>query len=410
MIRKSSLYSLIFTIFNDALGWGVVLTVFAPLLLDPNSHFLNPDISLQSRNIFLGLLIGCYPLTQFFFMPVVGALSDHLGRKKILEWTIFSAGISFVLSAISIWYESLLLLFISRILSGVFSANAATAQAAIADISSEREKTKNLSLSGIAGGLSWVVGPPLGGFLSSKKYVPWADFATPFWIVAILFLINYIWVAKAFKETYVKTHREKHDWKQEIKNLFRLSKIRHMPIWLIVTFFFYTGWGFYILFYPTLLVQRFQFDQSEIGLLSGYLSLFWLATSIALNRGIGEQFKTESIILFCMPVVGVCIIGVAFFTSISWWYALFPLCAICGSSIFINLLALLSNLAGKENQGKVFGVSQSLQSLSMFISPLIAGVLATVSERAPLTLGGLILIGTGILATWSHSRGKRRLG
>jgi DHA1 family tetracycline resistance protein-like MFS transporter len=160
MIRKRSLYALIFTMFNDSLGWGVVLTLFAPLLMNETSHLLSDGISLQTQNLILGLLIACYPLTQFIFMPFLGAISDHLGRKKVLEWTTLFAALSFVLSAIAIWQESLFLLFSSRILAGIFSANSATAQAAIADISSEREKSKNLSLSGIAGGVSWVIGPP----------------------------------------------------------------------------------------------------------------------------------------------------------------------------------------------------------------------------------------------------------
>jgi DHA1 family tetracycline resistance protein-like MFS transporter len=166
-------------------------------------------------------------LTQFVFMPFLGAISDLLGRKKVLEWTIACAGVSFVFSAVAIWMKSLALLFASRILAGIFSANAATAQAAIADISSERDKAKNLSLTGIAGGLSWVVGPPLGGLLSSKEYFPWADFATPMWFVAGLFFLNYFWVAKSFEETYVRSE-EKHSWKQEIKNIAKLSRIESM--------------------------------------------------------------------------------------------------------------------------------------------------------------------------------------
>ncbi len=408
MIRKSSLYSLIFTIFNDALGWGVVLTIFAPLLMSGTGHFLPPETSLHTQNLILGLLIACYPLTQFVFMPFLGAISDHLGRKKVLEWTILCAGFSFILSAIAIWKGSLFLLFLSRILAGVFSANSATAQAAIADISSEREKAKNLSLSGIAGGLSWVIGPPLGGFLSTKAYVPWADFATPLWFVAGLFFINYFWIVKGFDETYVKTHREKHDWKQEIKDLAKLSSIPRMTPWLAISFFFYLGWGFFVLFYPALLVQKFQFDQSSIGLLSGYMSIFWLLSSTALNRGLAEKFKPEAFILPGLALVGPLCIGLGFSNAIAWWYVTFPILGMCGAAIWSNMLALLSNLAGKENQGKVFGISQSLMSLAMFVSPLLSGLLAAMDERIPLTASGVILIGIAVFASLYYFRKIRK--
>lgn len=394
-MKKSSLYSLIFTVFNDALGWGVVLTIFAPLLMNSSGVFLSSNTTLQAQTIVLGLLIGCYPLAQFFFMPLIGALSDHLGRKKVLEWTILCAGLSFIFSAIAIRQGSLLFLFISRILAGIFSANAATAQAAIADISSEKEKGKNLALTGIAGGLSWVIGPPLGGFLSTKKYVPWADFATPLWVVAGLFVINYFWVLRSFSETRVKTHRQQHDWKQEIKDLSKLSKIKHMSPWLLFAFFFYFGWGFYMLFYPTLLVQRFHLDQAAIGFLSGYLSIFWLMTSTVLNRGLAERFKPEAFVLLMLPIIGILSIAIAFVPTISWWYVIFPFMAIGGAASWINLSAFLSNLAGPDNQGKVFGIAQSIMALAMCLSPIISGVVAAIDERIPLVASGVILVAVG---------------
>lgn len=392
MMRKSSLYSLVFTIFNDALGWGVVLTIFAPLLMS-SSGFLPLDATLKMKTTLLGLLIACYPLAQFFFMPLIGALSDNMGRKKILEWTILCAAFTFVLSAIAIWIKSLVFLFISRLLAGIFSANGATAQAAIADMSSEREKGKNLSLCGIAGGLSWVVGPPLGGFLSTKAYFPWADFATPLWFVAALFIFNYIWVKLSFQETHVK--KQAHDWKQEIKDLTKLSKIPHLTPWLVITFFFYFGWGFYMLFYPTLLVQKFALNQTSIGLISGYLSIFWLATSTGLNRGLAVKFKPEAFVLLGLPMIGILTIVLAFVPTLSWWYVIFPFLAIGGALSWVNILAFVSNLAGRENQGKVFGIGQSLMALGMCMSPMIAGFMAAIDEKMPLITAGTCLLGIG---------------
>lgn len=403
MIRKASLYSLLFTIFNDALGWSVVLTIFAPLLMSSDS-LLSGDTTLQTQNLILGFLISCYSLTQFICMPFLGAVSDHWGRKKMLEWTTLCACFSFILSGFAIWIGSLTLLFISRILAGVFSANSATAQAAIADISSEKEKAKNLSLSGIAGGISWVVGPPLGGLLATKAYVPWADFATPFWFVAVLFFLNYIWVVKAFSETYVKKSSLKHDWKQEIKDLSKLSQIPDMTSWMVISFFFYLGWGFYILFYPAFLVQRFDFNQASIGLLSGYLSIFWVIGSIALNKGLAERFQPKTFILWGLFLSGPLIFIISFSHTIKWWYIGFPLLGLFGSLIWTSVLAFLSNLAGKDNQGKVFGVGSSLMSLAMCVSPMVSGVLAASGEQIPLIVSGLILWLLGGVALVCHIR------
>jgi DHA1 family tetracycline resistance protein-like MFS transporter len=404
MTRKSSLYSLLFTIFNDAIGWGVVLTIFAPLLFDRSNPILPQDTSDAARNVILGFLIGSYAITQFFAMPLVGALSDHFGRKRILEWTIFGAMLSFVLSALAVWWESLFILFAARLLAGFFSANSAIAQASIADMSSEKAKAKNLSLSGIVGGISWIVGPPLGGFLSTSEWVSWFDFSTPFWFLALLFLLNLLWVRKSYVETYVK--KDRHDWIQEIKDLTKLAKIPRMKGWLTVSFLFYFGWFFFVLYYPTFFVQKFQFTQENIGYFSAYMSIFWFSGSLAINRWFGTLSPSLAI-AWCLPLIGLLMFIGTWEGNIGGWIWTFPFLALGGTMGWINSMTLISNLAGKENQGKAFGILQSIMSLALFIAPLVTGFIASFNLEVPLYLGTIVLLGAGLYA-WMHRSQEKR--
>ena len=405
MMRKGSLYSLLFTIFNDAIGWGVVLTIFAPMLFDHTHPFLPDATSDSVRNVILGFLIGSYAITQFISMPLIGALSDHFGRKRILEWTIFGAMLSFLFSALAVWMGSLAILFTARLLAGLFSGNAGTAQAAIADMSSERAKAKNLSLSGIVGGISWIVGPPMGGFLSSSKWVPWFGYTTPFWFLALLFLINLIWINRSFVETYQK--KEKHDWKQEIKDLAKLSKIPRMGGWLTVAFLFYFGWFFFILYYPTLFVQRFHFDQEGIGYFSAYLAIFCFFGSLAMNRLFGEKMNAEVAMLWVLPISGILILIAAMQGGIEGWTWMFPFIGLAGTVAWVSAMAIISNLAGAANQGKAFGIIQSLMSLALFIAPLFTGFIAPYGLDLPIYFGTAVLIGVGLFALGLHTRRKR---
>jgi MFS transporter, DHA1 family, tetracycline resistance protein len=403
MTRKGSLYALLFTIFNDAIGWGVVLTIFAPLLFDHSHSILPADTSDAARNIILGFLIGSYAITQFVSMPLIGALSDHFGRKKILEWTIFGAMASFVFSALAVWWESLFLLFTARLLAGLFSGNAGTAQAAIADMSTEQTKAKNLSLSGVVGGISWLVGPPIGGFLSSPQWSSWFDFSTPFWFLAVLFFINLFWVRKSYVDIYQK--KEKHDWKQEIKDLSKLSKIPRMSGWLTIAFLYYFGWFFFVLYYPTLFVQKFDFDQQIIGYFSAYLSLFWFLGSLAINKWFGG-IKPEKVIFSCMPIAGLLILFATWENSIAGWQWVFPFLALAGTAGWVNVMALISNLSGKENQGKAFGILQSMMSMALFIAPLATGFAATYNREIPLYFGTIVFLGGGLYA-FLHAKGHK---
>lgn len=399
MHRKNSLYSLLFTIFNDAIGWGIALTIFAPLVFGPS--FLPETVSESTRNVIVGFLIGSYAITQFFSMPLIGALSDHFGRKKILEWTLFGAGLSFVLSAYAVWMESLTWLFISRLLAGLFSGNSGTAQASIADLSTSATKAKNLAMSSIVGGISWIVGPPLGGLLSASEWVSWFDFSTPFLFLALLFLINLIWLRVSYIDTY--NRGEKHDWKQEIKDIRKLSKIPHMNGWLTVTFLFYTGWFFFVLYYPTFVVLEFQFTSQQIGYLSSYLAIFWLLGSTLLNRVLAEKIKSEVLLFWSLLISGIFII-VTDSLPMAGWLVTIPVLGFFGSICWTGVLAIISNLAGNANQGKVFGVALSLSSLALFLSPLISGLIASYQVDIPLVLGGVVLLATSLYCFSLHRK------
>lgn len=400
MVRKASFYSLLFTIFNDAIGWGIVLTIFAPLLFDPLNRILPSDTSHAVRNILLGFLLSSYAVTQFFSMPVIGALSDHWGRKRILEWTLFGAMASFILSAIAIGINSLILLFISRLLGGVFSANVGAAQASLADMSDTNTKVKNLSPIGIVWGISWIVGPPLGGFLSTSRWVSWFGYSTPFWFLALLFLLNFIWVRRSYIETYEK--REKHDWKQEIKNLLKLSQIPRMKGWLIMALFFYFGWFTFKLYYPTLFVQKLLFTQEEIGYFSGYLAIFWLVGSIVLNRYFGKWVDPEKLFMYLLPFEGLVLLIASWIGNIAAWAWTFPILSFVAAIGWIEALTLTSNLAGKENQGKIFGITQSLMSLALFAAPVCSGFLASYNINLPLYFGVVIFFAISFFTKILH--------
>ncbi len=405
MNRTTSLYSLLFTVFNDGLGWGIVLVIFAPLLFDTSAQMLPSDLSTGTRNLILSCLIASYAITQFFSVPIIGSLSDHFGRKKVLLWTIFGAMVSFTLSAIAIMIHSITLLFTARLLAGLFSGNSGTAQASIADLSTESTKAKNLSLTGIVGGLSWIIGPPIGGLLATPKWGSWFNFSTPFWFTAILFISNLIWVAKGYTETYEK--KGKHDWKQEIKDLMKLSKIPKMAGWLWVTGLFYFGWFLFILYFPTLFVLQFQFSQDTIGLFSGYIAIFWMIASTILNRYLAERFNTEKMLLYMLAILGITFLIGTWTGDITAWLISFPILSFCASIGWVLAMTLTSNLAGSENQGKIFGITQSLMSLAILIAPLCSGFAANYNIKLPLYLGGFCFLAIYFFALGLHAKSKR---
>src|SRR3989338_6853794 len=171
---KSPLFTIIFTIFLDALGFGILIPIVPLLLADPSSSFyiLPEGASIQTGYILLGLITAIFPLMQLFATSILGQFSDKIGRRPILMNTLFLTSFSYLLFAIGIATRNIPLLFFSRALAGISSGNLSVAQAAIADITKPSDRARNFGFIGAAFGLGFIIGPFLGGKLSDPTVLP----------------------------------------------------------------------------------------------------------------------------------------------------------------------------------------------------------------------------------------------
>ncbi|MBI5153150.1 MAG: MFS transporter, partial [Parcubacteria group bacterium] len=138
-----------FTVFLDMFGFGLVIPILAPLFFDPTG-VVHATYSHTLRSLMFGLVLALYPFAQLFGAPFLGALSDKIGRKKVILYSLLGAFFGYILFGIGVAFHRVSLLFLSRILSGFMGGNIAVAWSSLADASSEEEKVKNFSLMGIA--------------------------------------------------------------------------------------------------------------------------------------------------------------------------------------------------------------------------------------------------------------------
>ncbi len=127
---------------------------------------------------YVGVIGASYALMQFLFAPVLGALSDRFGRRPIILISLFGLGIDFLIQgfAPNIWW-----LFVGRLLAGVMGASFTTANAYIADVSTDETRARNFGFVGMMFGLGFTIGPALGGLLGRDPSYDCRSSSPPAW-------------------------------------------------------------------------------------------------------------------------------------------------------------------------------------------------------------------------------------
>ena len=187
------------TVLVDVIGWGLIIPVM-PHLIAGMQHV---GVNVASRDG--GLLLFVYALMQFVCAPILGNLSDQFGRRPVLLFSLFGFGIDYLFLALAPSYGWL---FIGRIIAGITGASITTASAYIADISLPENRAKNFGMIGAAFGLGFIIGPGIGGLLSSF------GIRAPFYAAACLSLLNWLYGYFILPESLPKDKRRPFEWKR----------------------------------------------------------------------------------------------------------------------------------------------------------------------------------------------------
>ena len=191
MPQRPSLAFILVTVFLDVLGIGLMIPVLPGLI---GTMTVSPD----QQAHWYGALAASYGVMQFFFTPLLGALSDHYGRRPVLLLSIFGLGFSYIVIALT---NSLPLLLLARMVSGATGASFSVANAYVADITPAEKRGKSFGAIGAAFGLGFIIGPMLGGLLGAQ------DMRLPFWVAAGLSLANWLYGFFVLPESLAKENR-----------------------------------------------------------------------------------------------------------------------------------------------------------------------------------------------------------
>jgi MFS transporter, DHA1 family, tetracycline resistance protein len=384
----------------DLVGFSIVFPVLAPLLLNTKLHFFSPDTLEAARTTVLGLLFAVFGIAQFFGASVAGALADHFGRYKTFLWTIAFSILGYGLMAFSIYHQSLEWLFLGRILTGLCSGNVALAQSATADLTDEHNRSKAFGILLGVGGLGFVAGPWIGGKLANPN---WLSGSGAFIFAAIAALVNFFFVLFFFVETWKKTaHQAKASLMKTFKDISLVFHHKTLRIILTAYLIFSIGWGFFLIFSPTFLVQRFALGPDKIGDIFAYMALCWFFATMYLNKELIGKFSLRALILAGTIIASIGV-GLFLWPSELWpYWIIIPIALVGGALTWVNLCAILSMRASEHLQGRAMGASGSMWAIGQIIAPLAAGPLAGWNIYAPILVGVIFIFITFIYFIFSY--------
>lgn len=407
---KRSIWFLFFTIFLDLLGVGILIPIVPLLFADPSSAYflLSPGTNIDYGYILLGFLVASYPLSLFLTAPILGQLSDRFGRKKILIISITGTALSYLLFAYGVKEGSIPIIFISRVLDGLTGGNISVAQAAIADLTPNKDRAKNFGLIGAAFGLGFILGPFLGGVMSKPDIISWFSITTPFIFSSILSVINVLSLIFFFKETHQPDPtKNKIDFLVSFKKIISAKNYKDERIIFLSTFLMSCGFTFFTTFFGVYLITKYNFDQTQIGSFFGYVGLWIVITQGLITRFLAKYVSEVKVLRVVYFTSALAIFLYFFPEQAKALLYIVPAFAISNGLANANSMGLLSRKTRPDMQGEVLGINSSVMALGQTIPPVLSGFIAAIlSPGAPLIISGIVIGVAGLAFVFLYEEGE----
>lgn len=384
--RQAALLFIFITIVLDVLALGIVIPVLPHLI----ARFY--DGNLVSAAHVYGVFGTAFAVMQFLFSPIQGALSDRFGRRPVILLSNLGLGLDYILMALA---QTLPLLFIGRLISGICAASISTANAYIADITPAHKRAQSYGLVGAAFGLGFVAGPALGGYLAS------IDPRLPFWVAAGLSLTNALYGWLILPESLPTDRRKAFSWRRA-NPLASIQLLVSRPGLLgLASSVFLSQLAHVVL--PAVFVlygaYRYGWDEATVGLVLAAVGICSAIVQAGLMRRIVARFGEARTLVGGLLAGASGFLIYAFADTGALFLIGIPVMALWGIAN-PAAQALMTQRVAIDEQGRLQGAVWSVAGIAGMIGPyLYTQVFAAfISDHAPIELPGApFLLAAGLL-------------
>lgn len=356
--RRSPAFIFIFiTVLLDILSVGIIIPVLPRLV----QTLLGGDV-IRTAELF-GWFISVWAVAQFIFSPVMGALSDHFGRRPVILTSNLALGLDYIIMAFA---PNLWVLFAGRVISGIASSTVSTAQAYIADITAPEKRAGAFGMLGAAFGIGFVLGPALGGLLG------YYDLRLPFFAAAAMSLANFAYGYFILPESLKPENRSPFRFARAnpIGSVSMLARDGQLLRLGAIGFLLQLAHQVLPAVAVLYMAYRYQWNERDVGLVLAAVGICAMAVQGGLVRPVVAKIGERAAMLAGLSAgaLGMAIYGYA--PTGALFLAGIPVMALWGFAQ-PSVSALMSERVDADEQGKLQGAAASLAGLSGLAGPWV---------------------------------------
>jgi MFS family permease len=385
-MKKTSLAVLFLTVFIDLIGFGMVI----------------PFLSFYAREygasgITVGMVVGVYSIMQFFFAPVLGRLSDRIGRRPVILISLTASCAGYFLFAVS---RSLTLLFVSRIIAGAGGANIGTAQAYIADKTTPENRAKGMGIIGAAFGMGFILGPPLSGVLShvgtqrgmAGNLLPGLA-AGSLSLVALLIAFFVLGESKApdlRPRSGIPPQFDPRIWKAMAAQGLLLNIMRTLFLTLLAV----SGMETSVTLHAR---DRFHFTQLDLAWFFLFMGVIVATIQGGLIGRLAKRFGERTLVAAGAASFTIGLAAVPLVWHVPALYVVAFFIAIGQGFTYPSLTSLVTKASPASEHGSMLGIATGIGSLARFLGPIGCGFLYDMAQARGAFYGSAALTAIAFL-------------
>ncbi|MBP2832756.1 MFS transporter [Aquimarina sp. U1-2] len=422
---NKTIFPILLVNFIGILGYSIVIPILIFIVTD-----------LGGNGFVYGILGAMYPFFQLIGAPILGKLSDRVGRKKVLivsqvgtfiAWSLFL--LAFMLPELVVWSSSsqftgtyimtlpLLLIFVARIFDGFTGGNISVANAYLSDVSTDDDRDKNFGMMGASTSLGFVLGPAVAGLLAST----FLGEMLPIILAAIISLIAIVVILtklpesnpcvvdtgklglRSFRRFFQVEHKECYTGEDpedsNSKTFLDILRLDHIPLLYTIYFLTFLGFSLFYAGLPIYASTLLQWSSVELGVFLAYSSLIMILVQGPLLSKLSGSIPSMTFI-----TVGTLLLSLSFYLlsipNIMVMYIAITLLSLGNGLMWPSFLSLLSKTGTHQLQGTIQGYGNSMGSFASIFGLVLGGILFESIGVLVFKIGAVIFLCILVLVLW----------